>query len=140
MDALLCVGMDLSWAGAQLLALLYYVCGIDTSNWQHLGYSCKRGHCPVSVIECAVSLVYHVCMLLTSICYTAATHSPRVFACVAVPQDQFHLYFLFDLMAGGDLMDVLVAEAKIIKHPVPQKGSLRQGCLAPKVKMWQVRL
>ena len=34
-------------------------------------------------------------------------------------------------------MDVLVAEAKIIKHPVPQKGSLRQGCLAPKVKMWQ---
>ncbi len=42
-------------------------------------------------------------------------------------------------MAGGDLMDVLVAEAKIIKHPVPQKGSVRQGCLAPKVKMWQVR-
>jgi cGMP-dependent protein kinase 2 len=34
-------------------------------------------------------------------------------------------------------MDVLVAEAKIIKHPVPQKGGLRQGCLAPKVKMWQ---
>jgi hypothetical protein len=30
-------------------------------------------------------------------------------------------------------MDVLVAEAKIIKHPVPQKGSLRQGCLSPKV-------
>jgi cGMP-dependent protein kinase 2 len=52
-------------------------------------------------------------------------------------QDKFHLYFLFDLMPGGDLMDVLVAEAKIIKHPVPQKGSLRQGCLAPKVKMWQ---
>lgn len=50
-----------------------------------------------------------------------------------LPQDDFHLYFLFDLMPGGDLMDVLVAEAKIIKHPVPQKGSLRQGCLAPKV-------
>jgi serine/threonine protein kinase len=48
-------------------------------------------------------------------------------------QDPYHLYFLFDLMPGGDLMDVLVAEAKIIKHPVPQKGSLRQGCLAPKV-------
>jgi cGMP-dependent protein kinase 2 len=48
-------------------------------------------------------------------------------------QDPHHLYFLFDLMPGGDLMDVLVAEAKIIKHPVPQKGSLRQGCLAPKV-------
>jgi cGMP-dependent protein kinase 2 len=52
-------------------------------------------------------------------------------------QDKYHLYFLFDLMPGGDLMDVLVAEAKIIKHPVPQKGGLRQGCLAPKVKMWQ---
>jgi len=52
-------------------------------------------------------------------------------------KDKYHLYFLFDLMPGGDLMDVLVAEAKIIKHPVPQKGSLRQGCLAPKVKMWQ---
>jgi hypothetical protein len=54
-------------------------------------------------------------------------------------QDPHHLYFLFDLMSGGDLMDVLVAEAKIIKFPVPQKGSVRQGLLAPKVKMWQVR-
>lgn len=52
-------------------------------------------------------------------------------------KDPYHLYFLFDLMPGGDLMDVLVAEAKIIKFPVPQKGSMRQGCLAPKVKMWQ---
>jgi serine/threonine protein kinase len=52
-------------------------------------------------------------------------------------KDAHHLYFLFDLMSGGDLMDVLVAEARIIKHPVPQRGSLRQGCLAPKVKMWQ---
>lgn len=55
---------------------------------------------------------------------------------VCVLQDKHHLYFLFDLMPGGDLMDVLVAEAKIIKHPVPQKGSLRQGCLSPKV-CWQ---
>lgn len=55
------------------------------------------------------------------------------------PQDPHNLYFLFDLMPGGDLMDVLVAEAKIIKHPVPQKGSVRQGVLSPKVKMWQVR-
>ncbi|KAI8470474.1 MAG: kinase-like domain-containing protein [Monoraphidium minutum] len=52
-------------------------------------------------------------------------------------KDPHHLYFLFDLMNGGDLMDVLVAEAKIIKHPVPQKGGVRQGVLAPKVKMWQ---
>jgi cGMP-dependent protein kinase 2 len=41
-------------------------------------------------------------------------------------------------MSGGDLMDVLVAEAKIIKHPVPQKSGMRQGVLSPKVKMWQV--
>lgn len=59
-----------------------------------------------------------------------------VVPCACVLQDKHHLYFLFDLMPGGDLMDVLVAEAKIIKHPVPQKGSLRQGCLSPKV-CWQ---
>jgi hypothetical protein len=41
-------------------------------------------------------------------------------------------------MPGGDLMDVLVAEAKIIKHPVPSKSGMRSGVLAPKVKMWQV--
>jgi cGMP-dependent protein kinase 2 len=34
-------------------------------------------------------------------------------------QDKYHLYFLFDLMPGGDLMDVLVAEARVIKHRVP---------------------
>lgn len=44
---------------------------------------------------------------------------------------------MFDLMAGGDLMDVLVAEAHVIKASVQEKGSLRQGVLAPKVKMWQ---
>lgn len=53
-------------------------------------------------------------------------------------QDTYHLYFLFDLMPGGDLMDVLVAEAKVIKYPVPEEGTLRKGCLAQKVKMWQV--
>mmetsp|Transcript_18135 Transcript_18135/g.45676 ORF Transcript_18135/g.45676 Transcript_18135/m.45676 type:complete len:729 (-) Transcript_18135:1324-3510(-) len=52
-------------------------------------------------------------------------------------QDTYHLYFLFDLMPGGDLMDVLVAEAKVIKYPVPEEGTLRKGCLAQKVKMWQ---
>lgn len=40
-------------------------------------------------------------------------------------------------MPGGDLMDVLVAEASVIRHRVPQ-GGLRVGCLAPKVKMLQV--
>jgi hypothetical protein len=42
-------------------------------------------------------------------------------------KDQHHLYFLFDLMSGGDLMDVLVAEAKIIKHTVPQVGAAEEG-------------
>ena len=43
-------------------------------------------------------------------------------------------------MSGGDLMDVLVAEAKIIKYAVPEEdGGVRTGCLSPKVKMWQVR-
>uniref|UniRef100_A0A7S3R8L1 cGMP-dependent protein kinase n=1 Tax=Dunaliella tertiolecta TaxID=3047 RepID=A0A7S3R8L1_DUNTE len=51
-------------------------------------------------------------------------------------QDKYHLYFLFDLMPGGDLMDVLVAEASVIKHRVPQ-GGWQVGCLAPKVKMLQ---
>ncbi|PNW74512.1 hypothetical protein CHLRE_12g493250v5 [Chlamydomonas reinhardtii] len=52
-------------------------------------------------------------------------------------QDKANLYMLFDLMPGGDLMDVLVAEAKVIKYPVADKNSLRKGCLAPKMKMWQ---
>ncbi|KAG1669908.1 hypothetical protein FOA52_002434 [Chlamydomonas sp. UWO 241] len=51
-------------------------------------------------------------------------------------QDKYHLYFLFDLMPGGDLMDVLVAEAKVIKFPV-EDSPLRRGSLATKMKMWQ---
>lgn len=60
------------------------------------------------------------------------TRSPPL----ALPR-RYHLYFLFDLMPGGDLMDVLVAEAKVIKRRVPQ-GGWQVGCLAPKVKMLQV--
>lgn len=47
-------------------------------------------------------------------------------------QDKYHLYFLFDLMTGGDLMDVLVAEAKVIKRRIPQ-GTWKRACFAPKV-------
>lgn len=47
-------------------------------------------------------------------------------------QDKLHLYFLFDLMPGGDLMDVLVAEAKVIKRRISQ-GAWKRACLAPKV-------
>ncbi|BDA41611.1 cGMP-dependent protein kinase 2 [Coccomyxa sp. Obi] len=49
-------------------------------------------------------------------------------------QDKLHLYFLFDLMPGGDLMDVLVAEARVIKRRISQ-GAWKRACLAPKVKM-----
>lgn len=51
-------------------------------------------------------------------------------------QDKYHLYFLFDHMPGGDLMDVLVAEAKVVKRRTAQ-GAWKRGCLAPKVKMLQ---
>ena len=47
-------------------------------------------------------------------------------------QDKYHLYFLFDLMNGGDLMDTLVAEAKVIRRRVPQ-GGWKRACFAPKV-------
>lgn len=51
-------------------------------------------------------------------------------------QDKYNLYFLFDHMPGGDLMDVLVSEAKVIKRRTAQ-GPWKRGCLAPKVKMLQ---
>lgn len=51
-------------------------------------------------------------------------------------QDRYNLYFLFDCMPGGDLMDVLVAEAKVIKHR-QAVGTFRRACLAPKKKMLQ---
>lgn len=49
-------------------------------------------------------------------------------------QDKYHLYFLFDYLSGGDLMDVLVAEAKVIRRRVPQ-GGWRRSIMAPKIKM-----
>ena len=53
------------------------------------------------------------------------------FACA---QDKLHLYFLFDLMPGGDLMDVLVAEARVIKRRIAQ-GAWKRACFAPKVAL-----
>lgn len=48
-------------------------------------------------------------------------------------QDKHHLYFLFDLLPGGDLMDVLVAEASVgtVKYP----SGARRGVLAPNIKV-----
>lgn len=61
------------------------------------------------------------------------TFSPESTGVPSPPQDKYHLYFLFDLMSGGDLMDILVSEAKVIKVPVP-KGMFRRGCFARKQK------
>jgi len=47
-------------------------------------------------------------------------------------QDAHYLYMLFDLMSGGDLMDLLVADAKVVRHR-PVGG----GCLAKKVRSLQ---
>lgn len=49
-------------------------------------------------------------------------------------QDKYHLYFLFDLMPGGDLMDILVSEANVMSMRVPQ-GPFHRGCMAPQTKM-----
>ena len=49
-------------------------------------------------------------------------------------QDKYHLYFLFDLMPGGDLMDILVNEAKVVLIRVP-KGPFQRGCIAPQTKV-----
>ena len=46
-------------------------------------------------------------------------------------QDRLHLYFLFDLMSGGDLMDVLVAEAQVIKLRMRGSG-IKDGCMGKK--------
>jgi hypothetical protein len=54
-------------------------------------------------------------------------------------QDRHHLYFLFDLLPGGDLMDILVAEARVVKVRSTD-ASLSPGCLAPKQKILKVKL
>ena len=54
-------------------------------------------------------------------------------------QDKHHLYFLFDLLPGGDLMDILVAEARVVKHRTSD-GPLSIGCLASKTKILKGRL
>lgn len=51
-------------------------------------------------------------------------------------KDASTLYLLFDLMPGGDLMDILVSEAVVVKKRVAQ-GTFRKACLAPKKKMLQ---
>eukprot|EP00208_Stichococcus_sp_RCC1054_P000748 CAMPEP_0206148736 /NCGR_PEP_ID=MMETSP1473-20131121/37408_1 /ASSEMBLY_ACC=CAM_ASM_001109 /TAXON_ID=1461547 /ORGANISM="Stichococcus sp, Strain RCC1054" /LENGTH=739 /DNA_ID=CAMNT_0053546159 /DNA_START=267 /DNA_END=2486 /DNA_ORIENTATION=- len=65
---------------------------------------------------------------------TSNTAHPFCIRQYASFQDKYHLYFLFDLMNGGDLMDTLVAEAKVIRRRVPQ-GGWKRACFAPKVKM-----
>lgn len=64
---------------------------------------------------------------------TKNTAHPFCIRQYATFQDKHHLYFLFDLMPGGDLMDVLVAEAKVIRQRVPST-SWQVACLGPKVR------
>jgi cGMP-dependent protein kinase 2 len=49
-------------------------------------------------------------------------------------QDKYHLYFLFDLMPGGDLMDVLVSDAVPVNVKVNTGGFLPM-CFAQTFKM-----
>lgn len=49
-------------------------------------------------------------------------------------QDKYHLYFLFDLMPGGDLMDVLVSDAVPVNVKV-NTGGLLPSCFAQTFKM-----
>ena len=56
-----------------------------------------------------------------------------MYTLLLMPQDKYHLYLLFDLMSGGDLMDVLVAEARVIRRRIAQ-GAWRRACLAPKAR------
>ena len=53
-------------------------------------------------------------------------------------QDKHHLYFLFDLLPGGDLMDILVAEAQVITHRL-NDGYMQLACLSSKTKILKVR-
>lgn len=50
-------------------------------------------------------------------------------------QDKYHLYFLMDHMGGGDLMDVLVADAHVISVHKDDGGGVVQSCFGAKVKM-----
>jgi len=68
---------------------------------------------------------------------TKNTAHPFCIRQYATFQDKYHLYFLFDLMPGGDLMDVLVAEAKVIRQRVPS-ASWQVACLAPQVRHRQL--
>lgn len=65
---------------------------------------------------------------------TKNTAHPFCIRQYATFQDKHHLYFLFDLMPGGDLMDVLVAEAKVIRQRVPN-SAWQVACLAPRVSI-----
>lgn len=46
-------------------------------------------------------------------------------------QDAQHLYLLFDLLPGGDLMDVLVAESRQVAYKEEEEGGREDGCSEP---------
>ena len=49
-------------------------------------------------------------------------------------QDKYHLYFLFDLMTGGDLMDILVSDASAVNVRAKTTG-LKPSWMAPQMKI-----
>lgn len=51
-------------------------------------------------------------------------------------QDKYHLYFLFDLMSGGDLMDVLVSEAQVCWVCAASEAPSLNACFASSPATW----
>ena len=78
-------------------------------------------------------VILHLCGLLHIMLLLTGTYERTQASRALCAQDKLHLYFLFDLMPGGDLMDVLVAEARVIKRRIAQ-GTWKRACFAPKVR------
>ena len=105
----------LTWGG-------WYACAEETSGRQ---YAMKRMR-KSAVVQCPEHVFCEQAI-------TRNTAHPFCLRQYASFQDKLHLYFLFDLMPGGDLMDVLVAEARVIKRRIAQ-GAWKRACLAPKAR------
>mmetsp|Transcript_45545 Transcript_45545/g.144916 ORF Transcript_45545/g.144916 Transcript_45545/m.144916 type:complete len:714 (+) Transcript_45545:249-2390(+) len=66
---------------------------------------------------------------------TRSTEHPFIIRQYSSFQDEAHLYFLFDYMPNGDLMDILAAEAKVIYVRPPDAGACLPPCMVQKAKM-----
>ena len=86
--------------------------------------------CVTTETRCVLQQRRGVCYNRDAVCVTTETRCVQY----ASFQDKHHLYFLFDLLPGGDLMDILVAEARVVKHRTSD-GPLNMACLAPKTNI-----